>query len=129
MRFLKIFLVLLFLSSISFAQEVSIIDYALTTGIKNKDPVNRLDSFPNTVKRIYLWTKVKALNPPTYIYHVWYYEGKEMARIRLYIKYPIFRTWSFKTLMPQWIGNWKVVVEDKDKNPIFEKNFKVYKEN
>lgn len=131
-RVFKIFNIFLFLCVFytkSFAiNDISVLDYALTTSIKNKDPIDRLDSFPNTVKRMYLWTKIKALDPPTYIYHVWYYKGREMAKIRLYIKYPIFRTWSFKTLIPQWTGEWKVVVEDANGNPVFEKTFQVYKE-
>ncbi len=107
--------------------EVYVIDYALTTGIKYKQPTEVAEEFPNTVRRIYLWTKIKAKNPPTYIYHVWYYKDEEVARIRLYIKYPIFRTWSFKTIPPQWTGKWKVVVEDIHGIPVLEKEFFVYK--
>ncbi|NPA53756.1 MAG: DUF2914 domain-containing protein [Aquificae bacterium] len=111
------------------AQELDtiVIDSALTKAIRYKQPINTLEKIPNTIKRIYLWTRIKTLYPPTYIYHVWYYKGKEVARIRLYIKYPIFRTWSFKTIPSTWTGKWKVVVEDINGIPLLEREFEVYK--
>jgi hypothetical protein len=132
-RFLA-FLMLILTLNISYGNEkgkpqVSVLEYALTSGIEYRQPVDNLgNKIPNTIKRLYLWTKIKAYSPPTYIYHVWYYKGEEVARIRLYIKYPIFRTWSFKTIPPQWTGSWKVVVEDVYGNPVLEKEFIVFKE-
>ncbi len=110
-----------------YAEDVEVLEAHLAISVKNRQPVGVAERFPNTVKRVYLWTKIKAKKPPTYIYHVWYYRGKEMAKIKLYIKYSVFRTWSFKTILPQWVGPWRVVVEDINGNPIYEKSFEVYR--
>ncbi len=124
--FLSFFLLIYFGYSYG-KSNISVVDAALATGIENKNPVGVSDKFPNTVKRVYLWTKIKVQNPPTYIYHVWYYKNREMARIKLYIRYSLFRTWSFKTILPQWTGDWRVQVEDTKGNIIFSKDFTVYK--
>ncbi len=126
-----VFILLLAFSiyNISFAENknVKVIEMALAKSVKNRIPEIIGDEVPNNIKRLYFWTKILAKEPPTYIYHVWYYKGEEVARIRLYIKYPIFRTWSFKTIPPSWTGKWKVVVEDENGNQIVEKHFKVVK--
>ncbi len=109
----------------AYSEETEVISLVLAKSVKNRIPDTIGDVIPNNIGRVYLWTQIKANNPPTYIYHVWYYKNKEVARIRLYIKYPVFRTWSFKTVPPTWTGSWKVVVEDVYGNRLAEKSFKV----
>jgi len=64
--------------------------------------------------RVYCLTRVHGMTPPTTVTHVWYYEGKTMARVDLNIGSENWRTWSYKSYLPEWTGNWEVKVLDED---------------
>lgn len=124
----KLFFVFLFISVIiSNSNAVEILDMKFAENVVNKEPVNVSDTFDNYVGKVYCWTRVisKVKELPTYIYHVWYYEDTEMARVKLYVWSPNFRTWSSKIILPSWIGEWKVIVEDKDGNVLAEGHFEI----
>ncbi|MCD6161394.1 MAG: DUF2914 domain-containing protein [candidate division Zixibacteria bacterium] len=70
--------------------------------------------FPANVERIYCWSLITGCLEPTTVEHIWYYGGEEKARVSLDIKYPRVRTWSYKTILPEWKGDWKVEVVDED---------------
>ncbi|WP_457642113.1 DUF2914 domain-containing protein [Persephonella sp.] len=126
MIFLRnLFFIVLMIVFNSNASEIKVLEIYFAENVENRKPINISETFPNTIKRVYCWTKIKAENPPTKIYHVWYHKDKEMARVELDIKYPYFRTWSYKTILSHWIGKWKVVVEDKNGNPLAEKEFEI----
>ncbi|NPA12906.1 MAG: DUF2914 domain-containing protein [Aquificae bacterium] len=119
-----IFLIL-FVFSFAFAQTVSVEDMKFAVAIQDREPIGISDKFPPDIGKVYCWTKVKASQVPTKIYHVWYYKGREMARVELGITYPVFRTWSSKNILPQWVGKWTVVVEDEEGNKVAEKSFEI----
>lgn len=113
-------------TNITFAVEniiSEVVDIKFAKEIKNKEPVNVSNVFPNNIKKIYCWTKVKAFKVSTYIIHEWYYKDRKMASVKLTITYPLFRTWSSKRIIPSWTGNWKVVVKDENGNIIATKSF------
>jgi len=93
------------------------------TGVENKQPVNVGTEFNSNVGKVYFWTIIQGTEIPTTIRHVWYYKEKEMSNIELSVKFPNQRTWSYKTIMPQWIGEWKVRVVDSEGNLLKEVSF------
>ncbi|WP_457643002.1 DUF2914 domain-containing protein [Persephonella sp.] len=119
---IAVFLVLI---SVSFAQTVRVLDMQFAVAIQDREPIGISERFPPDIGKVYCWTKVSADNVPTKIYHVWYYNDREVARVELGITYSVFRTWSSKTILPQWVGTWKVVVEDENGNPVAEKSFEI----
>jgi len=121
----KFFIVFLMVFSISFAQNVKVEDIKFAVAIQDREPVGISEKFPPDIGKVYCWTKVVAQEVPTNIYHVWYYGDREMARVELGITYHTFRTWSSKKILPQWVGTWKVVVEDENGNKIAEKSFEI----
>jgi len=121
-RFLIIFLTFFY---IAFAQSVKIEKIEFAVAIQDRNPIGTSDKFPADIGKIYCWTKVVAEKIPTKIYHVWYYGNREMARVELGIMYHTFRTWSSKKILPQWIGTWKVIVEDEEGNKVAEKSFEI----
>ena len=119
----KIFLLLLGLlvsSSIVGAADLQIADGTMTTAIENQMPVDRIESYPADFGKLYCFTRIVGADENTEITHVWYYEDDEMARVTLSIGSADWRTYSSKRFLPQWAGNWKVVVLDSDQNVVGE---------
>jgi hypothetical protein len=62
----------------------------------------------------------------TWITHVWYFENKELARVRLDVSSSDWRTWSSKRIMPQWKGLWRVEVLDATGQPLLIVPFSIF---
>lgn len=71
-------------------------------------------TFPFDGGRVFCLTRIHGMSPPTSVTHVWYYEGKTMARVELSVGSENWRTWSFKTYKPEWTGFWEVKILDGD---------------
>ncbi|MFQ5656420.1 MAG: DUF2914 domain-containing protein [Candidatus Methylomirabilales bacterium] len=96
---------------------------ALTTGVVDREPIDDASNLPPAVGELYYFTEVKGANDSTYITHVWYYEGREMAQVPLSVNGPRWRTWSTKQMMDNWRGSWKVEAVDSDGNILSSQNF------
>jgi hypothetical protein len=88
------------------------VEAQLCTGIDERMPTGAAKSFDANVEKVYLWCKVTGAADTTIVKHVWSYEGKEMAAVELPVKSMEWRTWSYKTILPEWTGNWDVKVLD-----------------
>ena len=87
-------------------------EVVIATGISNRLPVEAGETFPASVGRLYCFTELTAASADSTVMHAWYWEGREMARVRLPIRSTRWRTWSSKTLLPEWTGNWEVKIID-----------------
>lgn len=102
------------------------IEPVLCSGIEDHMPVGEADTFPADVDRVYLWTKVTgAIEGEIIIHHVWLREGQEMADVPLPIKSSPWRTYSYKTIPPDWAGNWEVKITGPDGNVLTSVSFTV----
>ncbi len=101
------------------------VEAELCTSIENRMPVGAAKTFSADVGMVYLWTKVLGATDTVAVYHVWTYNGKEMARVELSIKSNAWRTWTSKNIMPYWVGDWTVRVEDAAGLVLKELTFKV----
>ncbi len=112
----KIEIVLLFLMvfvSFADAQEDEILkvdDMVFCTGIENRVPIEGGREFPNTVGKVYCFTKITGAVDATAIDHVWYYNDEEKARVTLPVVSGSWRTWSSKNMLEGWTGRWRVDV-------------------
>ena len=88
------------------------VEAQLCTGIEERIPMGVAESFGANVEKVYLWCQVTGAADTTVVKHVWSYEGKEMATVELPVKSAAWRTWSYKTILPEWTGNWEVKVLD-----------------
>ncbi len=70
------------------------------------------DGFSAEEGRVFCLTRVRNMVAPATMTHVWYYEGKTMARVELNVGSSNWRTWSAKRILPAWTGNWEVKVLD-----------------
>ncbi len=80
--------------------------------VKERMPVGPADSFPADVGTIYLWCRVTGAADSTSISHVWLHKEEVMATVELPVNSIAWRTWSSKTILPEWTGQWEVRILD-----------------
>ncbi len=114
--FLSIFLCCL--SAPVFAAGLQVADAAITTAIENQMPVDRIESFPADYGKLFCFTRIIGAEKDTQITHVWYLNNDELARVTLPVRSADWRTYSSKRFLPQWAGDWRVVVLDDQQNEI-----------
>ena len=110
--------------------DLPIVENALSAGTIEEEPimvlnistgsniVNRSIEIPDSVfsldiERVYCHTNIRNWNDSKTIYHKWYQEGelKSLIRIELGRSFK-WREWSYITVYPERVGDWKVIVED-----------------
>jgi hypothetical protein len=95
------------------------IEPVLCTGIEERMPVGEAEEFPDDVGKVYLWTRITGVaEGEIIIHHVWLHEGQEKADVSLPVKGSPWRTYSYKTIPPEWAGQWEVKVVGSDGNVI-----------
>jgi len=106
-------LVCLTLSAAASAQEASLAkveEMVFCTAVQDRAPSGADSAFASTVENVYCFVRVVGAVDTTSITHVWYYNDREMGRVELAVKSPSWRTWSSKTILPEWQGTWRVDV-------------------
>jgi hypothetical protein len=106
-------------------QGIKVENIAICTAVENRQPMGTDSVFSADAGKLYCFTKIASQADSTEISHVWYYKDKEMARIILPVKAKTWRTWSAKTIMPEWKGNWRVEIQDSDGDVITSLSFRV----
>jgi hypothetical protein len=101
---------LVFSASAAAQQSEITVETAVATAISDRLPVDTGSAFPADVGRVWLWTKVSGAAGTT-ITHVWSHGENEWV-VPLDIGADQWRTWSNKTIPPEWTGEWQVEVKD-----------------
>lgn len=101
------------------------VEAVVCAGIEERMPVGTADNFTAEVGQVYLWCKVLGAKDTTAVYHVWYYNDEEMARVELPVRSNAWRTWSSKQILPSWTGNWTAKIENADGKVLKEIPFKI----
>lgn len=102
---------------------VSVSDAKFCTSVTERQPVGENSTFSTGNNVIYYWCTVNTDAAPTSISHVWTFNGETKAEIPLNIKYEKMRTWSYKTILPEWTGEWTVETKDSNGNVIRKDSF------
>ena len=85
------------------------------TGVEDRQPSDVGSVFPEDLDKLYCFTKIGGADRTTYVYHVWYFWDKEIARVKLPVKSKSWRTWSSKNLhMGLGYGYVEIVSESGD---------------
>jgi Protein of unknown function (DUF2914) len=98
---------------------------AICAGVENRQPVGSDSVFTADAGKLYCFTSINSQTEMSEISHVWFYNDKEMARINLPVKAKTWRTWSAKTILPVWKGNWRVEVQDSSGKVITSTSFHI----
>jgi DUF2914 family protein len=85
------------------------------TTVKDRQPSGVGSVFPETLDKLFCFSKIGGAKCSTYVYHVWYFGDKEVARVKLPVKSKSWRTWSSKNLhLGLGYGYVKIVSESGD---------------
>ncbi|NOQ42403.1 MAG: DUF2914 domain-containing protein, partial [Desulfuromusa sp.] len=106
--------------SVSFAHaaDLKVVDGTITSAIVNQMPVDKIESYRADFGKLYCFTRIVGAPGDTEITHVWYFQENELARVTLPVRSSDWRTYSSKRFLPQWAGEWSVVVLDGEQNEI-----------
>jgi hypothetical protein len=88
-----------------------------TSGVVNREPVDQLVSVGPDQDEIYFYTDLRNLQGRT-IKHRWEFEGQFMGELEFKVGGPRWRVYSKKTLNPEAIGKWTVLVLDESGWPL-----------
>ncbi len=100
----------------AFGASLKVARGVITTRVVNRAPVDTVKTYAATAGKLECFTRIMGATTDTTVTHVWYYNGKEVARVVLPVRSSDWRTWSSKKISPQWTGSWKVDVLDADGN-------------
>lgn len=81
---------------------------------ESREPLGVADVFPTAIERLYCFTRLTGAADTTGITHVWFHEDRTRGKVPLAVRSPDWRTWSSKTMLPRWTGEWEVRVLDRD---------------
>lgn len=104
--------------TVALAQEITVSQAVVCQKIVDRMPIGSSDVIPAGTERVYCFTRIDGAQGETEITHNWYYKGALKASVVLPVRTRGWRTWSSKTLLPDWTGEWMVEVLSKDGTPL-----------
>jgi len=85
---------------------------SICTEVKDREAVGAAAKFPTSVGRLYCLTKIVGAATPTTVTHLWFHGDTQVHKVEMTVGGPAWRTYSYKTIPPDWTGDWRVDVED-----------------
>lgn len=123
----KVILAILFVSFLIIneanAQELSLATIQFGTEVENRELVGTDSTFAVSIGTVYCYTRLTGAEDSTEVAHVWYFRDQERARVPLQVRSSDWRTWSSKKILPSWVGEWSVRVEDAEGNVLGSRSF------
>lgn len=101
--------------SVLHAQDQAVIEVVVIkvcTSVEDRQPLGEDTVFSSDVGKLYCYTRLNNPSGESTISHVWFYQDRQMAKIDLPVKANTWRTWSSKNILPLWVGDWRVEVQD-----------------
>jgi hypothetical protein len=87
----------------------SVVRSVFTSGVKDREPVDKLSHSKTHDNHIYFFTELRDMSGQTAV-HRWEHDGKVAAEVKFKVRGPRWRVWSSKTFSPNATGEWKVSV-------------------
>ncbi len=85
----------------------------ITSDVQNREPVDSISTVTADDSKVFYFTEIQDMAGHT-VTHRWEYNGQLIAEVDFEIGGPRWRVYSSKTMMPYWVGNWKVSVIDEN---------------
>jgi hypothetical protein len=86
----------------------------MTTAVEGREPVDNVEVFLAADGQLSCFTKIAGAVGATEIQHLWYRGEQLMSRVVLPVKSSNWRTWSTKSFLPDWRGDWRVEIRDEE---------------
>lgn len=87
----------------------SVVRSVFTTGIQEREPVDKLSDANAEEQQVYYFTELRDMSGQTAV-HRWEKDGDVKAEVKFDVRGPRWRVWSSKTFQPTAAGEWKVSV-------------------
>lgn len=89
-----------------------------TSAIVDREPVDNLATVSNDTTRVFFFSDLRDLAGQI-VTHRWEYNGKVMAEVTFKVGNGArWRVYSSKNLLPDWTGQWTVVVSNENGQPL-----------
>ncbi|MBN1426034.1 DUF2914 domain-containing protein [Candidatus Fermentibacteria bacterium] len=86
-----------------------VVDHAvICTGVVNRAPVGAGEAFDAAVGALWCFTRISGVEGESTITHTWYMGEHKVHEQPLAVRGPSWRTWSMKSIPPDWKGPWHV---------------------
>jgi hypothetical protein len=106
--FMKVMIVCLFMLSANvFSADYSVARAMFTSEVIEREPVDELVEVHNQIGRINFFSELRNFENKK-VTHRWFYQDRLMAEVSFHPKGPRWRVHSYKTLLPHWLGKWRV---------------------
>ena len=93
---------------------------AVCMGVDNREPQESGEKFTRDVGKVYCFSHIKGADRPLNVVHKWYYKYKLMSSIALRIKADNWRTYSYKKITPDMVGEWKVEIVNRENDEVLQ---------
>jgi hypothetical protein len=94
-----------------------------TSGITNREPVDRLVVASPLVREVYFFSDLRNLQGRT-VTHRWEYQGEVVSQKRFEVGGPRWRVNSKVEIGPEQVGKWSVTVIDESGWPLYTELFR-----
>ncbi len=93
------------------ATAVDVAEAVVARSVVDRQPQDTGTAFPADVGQLNCWSKVTGAGGAA-IHHVWFHGDTQVGDVELQVSGSPWRTWSRKTVPPDWTGAWHVEVRD-----------------
>ena len=109
---------LLAVANVAMTQDIDVAEAVICKEVVDRMPVGSGDVIPAGTERVFCFTRITGAQAETEITHNWYHTGNLKASVVLPVRNADWRTWSSKTLLPEWKGEWMVEILSKEGTPL-----------
>jgi hypothetical protein len=81
-------------------------------------PLGTGDVIPAGTDRVFCFSRLTGARAETEVTHNWYHQGVLKSSVVLPVRNANWRTWSSKSLRPEWQGEWMVEILSRDGMPL-----------
>ena len=89
----------------------------VTTEVEDREPVDRVLILENDSPKIYFFSDLRHMQGERITHH-WEHEGKVVLEKSFDVKGPRWRVYSLKDMEPHMVGQWTVIITNKDGCPL-----------
>lgn len=94
-----------------------------TSGIENREPVDRVVVATPMIREMYFFTDLRNLAGRV-VTHRWKYRGNVVSQVPFKVGGPRWRVYSKKEIEPDEVGEWSVTVVDESGWPLYTELFR-----
>jgi hypothetical protein len=104
---------------------IQIQDAVICQNVVNREPVDSGDVFPKEISKVFCYFRVVGASGESSVTANWYYKGTLKATVQLPVRSPNWRTWTSKSMKPEWTGEWMVEILSSEGTPLGNISFAV----